>query len=154
MRPQSDCTVQTFGAGENYVSTPKSNATPRCPSLAVYGTRNPTGLASGITPSIMRGPRELVTGGELLFSRGKVARENSIASCMARSCMAAGWALLTRGSSVQAAQRQSDGDIASVSDATTAAVATGLSRPASPAGAPEPEPEPEQEQEQEQDLEQ
>jgi hypothetical protein len=71
--------------------------------------------------------------------------------------------LLTRGSSGQVAQRSSNGDITSVSDNTAAAVAAGLSRPASPAGAasaatpsenaPEPEPEPAPEPAQ-QDLEQ
>jgi hypothetical protein len=70
---------------------------------------------------------------------------------------------LTRGSSSQGALRPSDGDIALVSGDTATAVAAGLSRPASPAGAasvafssenaPEPEPEPEPQPVQ-QDLEQ
>eukprot|EP01046_Picozoa_sp_COSAG06_P040051 COSAG06_NODE_4805_length_3940_cov_25.637594_2_plen_845_part_00 len=70
---------------------------------------------------------------------------------------------LTRSSSSQGALRPSDGDIALVSGDTATAVAAGLSRPASPAGAasvafssenaPEPEPEPEPQPVQ-QDLEQ
>jgi hypothetical protein len=77
-------------------------------------------------------------------------------------------ALLTRGSSGQGAQRQSNGHIASVSDDTAAAVAAGISRPASPVGAasaatpsenapkpdsePEPEPEPVQDVERPQEV--
>jgi hypothetical protein len=62
-------------------------------------------------------------------------------------------ALLTRGSSGQAAQRPSNGDITSVSDDTAAAVAVSLSRPASPGSASADTPEAEAEQELEQEPE-